>query len=180
MTAGSIVSSSFHTFRTRLLVGCAAILLLLVVGQVWKVNADYRAEIQTTIAQTNNLVLAIEAHVIDVIDTMNAPLTAVADTIAQRSTNGAIPAQEIKSLLTTPLLPPSANYWLTYIDANGNGVAASNDLPVGGVSFSEREYFSVQKKQIRNALFVGNEAFANQQPTQNLKYQDNAKQHQQN
>ena len=147
--------SGYRQFKSRLFVGCAVILLLLIIGQVWKVRADYNAAMQTTVAQTNNLVLAIEAHVVNTIDTMTAPLTAVGETIAEKKARGDLSPAVVQSILTSPLLPATANFWLTFINAEGIGVAASNDLPVAGVSFADREYFYAQKTLLNGSLFVG-------------------------
>lgn len=135
--------ATYKQFRTRLLTACAAIVVLLAAGAAWKINADYNAAIETTIAQTSNLVLAVEAHVVETIDTLDAPLTALAETIARRKTEGDVTAREIKSLLTSPLLPGTAKYWVMFIDTQGTAVAASNDLPVAGVFYGDREYFAI-------------------------------------
>ena len=150
-----VQKSAYQQFKFRIYVGCLAILLLVVAGEAWKVNADYNAALRTTVAQTNNLVIAIEAHVVNAIDSMSAPLSAIADTIAKKSGNGSLSSTEIKSILTSPLLPNTASYWVMFIDTNGTAVAASNDLPVGGVSFADREYFRAQRSQLTKGIFIG-------------------------
>ena len=155
MIAHVVKKTAYRNFQIRIYIGCLAIFLLVVIGQLWKVNDDYKAAIRTTVAQTNNLVLAIEAHVVDSVDAMNAPLTAIAETIAKKSSGGSVSPSEIKSILTSPTLPNTASYWIIFIDNNGVAVAASSDLPVAGVSYADREYFKAQRLQISKGLFIG-------------------------
>ena len=159
--------TAYQQFEIRIYIGCLAILILVVIGLGWKVNADYNAAIQTTVAQTKNLVLAIEAHVVDTIDKMNAPLTAVAETIATKSSAGALSPKEIKSILTSPLLPNTASYWIMFIDPNGNAVASSNDLPVAGVSYADREYFKAQRARNTGQVFIGDPTIGRVSKTRN-------------
>lgn len=146
---------TYHQFRARLYAACVAVLLLFVAGQAWKVNADYQAAIKTTVAQTNNFALAVDAHVVDMIDSMSIPLKAVGDAIARQKQIGNLATSDVKAILTSPLSPNNANYWIIYVDAQGKAVASSNDLPVAGVSYADREYFKVQKNLSNAGLFVG-------------------------
>lgn len=155
MSSDATKKSAYQEFRSRLIVGCSSILLILAAGLVWKVNADYDAATRTTTAQTSNLVLAIEAYVTQALDAMNAPLSSVAETISKQSANGVVSATDIKAILTTPLLPTTANYWVMFINAEGHAVAASNDLSVAGVSYADRTYFSTQKLERNTGLFIG-------------------------
>ena len=148
-------AASFTKFKTRLFRACAAVFILFIAAQIWKVNADYQAAISSTVAQTENLVRAIEAHAVDAIEAMNAPLSAVAEAIALKSEGAVVSANEVKSILTSPLLPGTAKYWVMFIDADGKAVAASNDLPVNGVSYADREYFNTQKTRPGTGLFLG-------------------------
>lgn len=169
MTNKDVASkSAFELFKFRLFMGCLAIFLISLGTAVWKVNADYSAAIQTTVSQTSNLVRAIEAHVVSDIDKMNAPLDAVALTIATRKADGNLTQGDVKSILTSPLLPSTADYWFLFINSDGIGVAASKELPVAGVSYNDRDYFIAQKNYSNGRTFVGEPQIGKVSKTRNF------------
>lgn len=149
------LKSEFHPFKFRLFIGCSAIFLLAIAAAAWKIATDYKAAIKTTVSQTHNLALAIEAHIVSDIDKMKAPLDALATTIMMRKADGKLTPSEVKAILTSPLLPSTSNYWFTFINADGIGVASSKELSVIGVSFNHRDYFNAQKNHSNDSIFIG-------------------------
>jgi len=149
------LKSEFHSFKFRLFIGCSAIFLLAIAASAWKIATDYKAAVETTVSQTHNLVLAIEAHVVSDIDKMKAPLDALVTTIMMRKADGMLTPSEVKAILTSPLLPSTSNYWFTFINADGIGVASSKELSVMGISFNHRDYFNAQKNQSNDSIFIG-------------------------
>lgn len=147
--------SGFQVFKFRLFIGCSAIFLLAIAAAAWKIATDFKAAVETTVSQTHNLVLAIEAHIVSDIDKMKAPLDAVATTIMMRKAEGKLTPSEVKAILTSPLLPSTSNYWLTFINADGIGVASSKELSVLGVSFKHRDYFNALKDRSNDSIFIG-------------------------
>ena len=150
---------AYRVFRLRLILACAALAALFICGLAWKAYSDFQSAQASTTTQTANLVQAIEAHVIDSIESLEGPLQSSAAAVARLANAGPLAPADISSLLTTPLLPPTASYWVMFIDRHGLGVAASNALPVAGVSYADREYFKTQARArpdgLRPGLYVG-------------------------
>lgn len=149
------IKSEFYSFKSRLFIGCSAIFLFAIAAAAWKIATDYKAAVETTVSQTHNLVLAIEAHIVSDIDKMKAPLDALVTTMMMRKAGGMLTPSEVKAILTSPLVPSTSNYWFTFINADGIGVASSRELSVMGVSFNDRDYFNAQKNQSNDRIFIG-------------------------
>lgn len=152
-------SAAYRVFRLRLTLVCAAFAGLFIAGIVWKAVSDFQSARSGTIAQTRNLVQAIEAHVVDSIESLDAPLLSTSAALARLAGSGSFGRSDIQRLLSTPLLPPTASYWVMFIDRDGLGVAASNGLDVAGVSYADRLYFKTQSRTLqggaRPSLYVG-------------------------
>ena len=48
-----------------------------------------------------------------------------------------------------------ANFWVIFLDPSGNGVAASNNLAIAGVSYADRPYFKERAGACDRGLYVG-------------------------
>ena len=95
------------------------------------------------------------AHVIGALQFVDLSLVNSAEAIKALSVDSAPSPEAIRQLLLTSGRLSDANFWVIFIDAQGRGVAASNNLPIGGVSYADRPYFSSHVNNAAGALFVG-------------------------
>lgn len=96
----------------------------------------------------------MSAHVFATIQFMDLSLISTADTIKSMSKDSQISPEAIKQSLLTAGRMSDANFWVIFMDVQGRAIAASNNLPVAGVSYADRPYFSEQAKNNDLGLYV--------------------------
>lgn len=146
---------TYGTFRLRLIVGCGLLIALLIISLAWKIFSSYEDEKRIVSLQTKNLTQAMSAHVVASIQFMDLSLISTADTIKALGTDSQISPEAVKQSLLTARHMSDASFWIIFLDAQGRGMAASNNLPVAGVSYADRPYFSEQIKNKNLGLYVG-------------------------
>lgn len=145
----------YLSFRRRLIAGFSLLVLLLILSLTWKIFSTYSSEKNTVTKQTQNFVQAMGAHVVGTIQLIDFSLANTAETIKTLGEDVDSSPEKIKKALSGVGLLSNANFWVIFIDARGQGVAASNNLPVNGVSFLDRAYFSAHTNGTDIGLFVG-------------------------
>jgi diguanylate cyclase (GGDEF)-like protein len=144
----------FIQFRHKLVIGYVILCALLVSLLGWKFVAGYRADRAAAIGVTENSARAMAAHVEEIVDAVDQPLRSSAMRIAALA-GTPLTAQAIAPLLAASSRASDARYWLLFIDAAGNGVVASNNQAVAGVSFAGRAYFADPATLRGDRLHVG-------------------------
>ena len=99
---------------------------------------------------------AMEAHIVS--SFKSADLSLQGFTSAIRTLDPAKPdyAASIKTLLTSPNSQFKNDALIVFVDVNGLGVAASNGLPVEGVSYVDRDYYQAHVNgDAEPGIFVG-------------------------
>ncbi|HEU4776193.1 MAG TPA: PAS domain-containing protein, partial [Telluria sp.] len=149
-------SRAYLRFRARLLIGLALMAVLavaVVVIQIQSADQERKAALRK---QTEHYVQAIEAHVVYSIQFIDLSLTGFANAIEVLSPQQAASASTIAALLSSRGTTFTRDYWITFIDAHGIAVAASNNLHVAGISYADRDYFKVHLGKNRiSGLYVG-------------------------
>lgn len=156
VTEKPVRSRSYLRFRARLLIGLALMAVLavaVVVIQIQSADQERKVAIRK---QTEHYVQAMEAHVVYSIQFIDLSLTGFANAIEVLSPQQAASASTITALLSSRGATFTHDYWITFIDAHGIAVAASNNLQVAGISYADRDYFKVHLGKDRiSGLYVG-------------------------
>ena len=147
--------NDYVKFRRRLVTGFCLLVILLILSLSWKIYSSYETDKATARSQTKNFVQAMSAHVIGSLQFIDLALTSSADAIKGLSVDSTTSPEAIKQLLFTSSRMSDANFWVIFIDAEGRGVAASNNLPISGVSYADRPYFSSHAHGVDAGLFIG-------------------------
>ena len=142
-------------FRRRLITGFCLLVSLLILSFSWKIYTSYEKDRKTARSQTQHFAQAMSAHVVGALQLINLSLVSSAEAIKELGANSTLSTEAIGRLLSTSGRMSDANFWVIFIDAQGNGVAASNNLPISGVSYSDRPYFFTHVSSTDSGLFVG-------------------------
>jgi diguanylate cyclase (GGDEF)-like protein len=150
----------YASFKRRLIIGFSLLVTLLVLSLVWKIFSSYETEKKTVEKQTQNFVQAMSAHVVGTIRLIDFSLANTAEAIKTLGAASEHSTEAIKNALAGAGRLSDANFWIIFIDAQGRGVAASNGLPVSGMSYVDRPYFSAHAQGADIGLFVGEPALS--------------------
>ena len=147
--------SDYVKFKRRLIIGFCLLISLLILSFSWKIYSSYESSRETARSQTKNFVQAMSAHVVGSLQFIDLSLTGSADAIRALNVDSMPSSEPIKQLLSSSGRMSDTNFWIIFIDAQGRGVAASNNLPISGVSYADRPYFSAHVNNAENGLFIG-------------------------
>lgn len=163
MTAAIPAPRDSARFRQRL-VGGMTVLGLLAVGAVcWKIQSSNTERQQVAQAQTQAFVHAIEAHVLHMIKFADASLNGFANGIKALPPQQRESAPSVAQLLAANGTGFGEKFQTLYIDADGVGVAASNQLNIQGNSYADRDYFLAQRGgHGGHGLYVGQPAITDE------------------
>lgn len=146
--------AGYYQFRRRLVLGYAALVILLLGLFGWKMSDAYRAQRVAAVMVATNSARAMAAHISELIDGIDEPILASVKAISALD-GRALSSETVRPLLPTSTRAPDSRFWLLFVDAAGRGVVASNGLQVRGVSFADRAYFAIPAHAQSDALFVG-------------------------
>lgn len=135
--------------------GFFLLIVLLICSLTWKIFSSYESDRKTARSQTKNFVQAMGAHVVGALQIIDLSLANYAEGIKGLSTDSPPSPEAIRQLLLTSGRLSDANFWVIFIDPQGRGVAASNNLPISGVSYADRPYFSTHVSNASSGLFIG-------------------------
>ena len=147
--------SNYLNFKHRLTIGFCLLVALLILSLVWKIYSSYQNDRKTAQLQTKNFVQAMGAHVVGALKIIDLSLVNSAEAIKVLGGDTAPSPEAVRQLLLTSGRLSDANFWVIFIDAQGRGVAASNNLPIDGVSYADRPYFSSHVDNADGGLYVG-------------------------
>ncbi|NRR32477.1 EAL domain-containing protein [Oxalobacteraceae bacterium] len=148
-------SKAYLRFRRRLVSGLLAMAVLAIAVFAVQFHAAYQERDKATRLQTEHYAKAMEAHVLNTIRYVDLSLLGYANAIKLLPEQNNTEQAPIASLLSSRGTTFSRDFWITFIDASGKAVASSNDLPVNGVNYADRDYFSVhQQASAASVLFV--------------------------
>ena len=146
--------ADYSRYRRRLIVGFVLLLAMLVLTLSWKIRASYVNDRDVAEGQTKNFVQAMDVHVSNAIQIVDLKLLHAADTLRLLNPDQLERPDTIRQMLVDSARAPDTNFWLIFLDADGNGSVASNGLAIAGVSYADRPYFAVHAKGVDAGLFV--------------------------
>ena len=150
----STTQQIYAKFQLRLIAASCLLVALLIGALAWKIFSTYQAEKMLVSVQIKNFSQAMSAHVFASIQFMDLSLISTAGTIKAISNDSQISPEAIKQSLEAVGRMSDANFWVIFIDVHGRAIAASNNLPVAGVSYADRPYFTEQVKNNDLGLYV--------------------------
>lgn len=103
----------------------------------------------------------MSAHAVGTLRLIDFSLANTAEAIKTLDNASEHSPQAIKKALAGASRLADADFWVFFIDAQGRGVAASNNLPVSGISYVDRPYFCAHAQSTDIGLFVGEPGVGN-------------------
>ncbi|KQQ32792.1 hypothetical protein ASF61_14780 [Duganella sp. Leaf126] len=149
-------SPAYLRFRRRLLTGLLLTAALAITVVVTQVRTSYVEREQAMQSQTDHYVKAMEAYVLHALQSVDLAMFGIANAIkVLPSTQHPSPAA-IADLLSARAANFNVDYWLTFLDTEGNVVATSLDLDIRNQNYAERDYFKVHRDNRHgNQPFIG-------------------------
>ncbi|MBB3117267.1 bifunctional diguanylate cyclase/phosphodiesterase [Pseudoduganella violacea] len=152
----TVQSNAYLRFRQRLIAGLLTMAVLATAIVVWEIHTAAQEREQAIARQTQHYTRAIEAQVLSTIEFVDLSLTGFSNALKLLPADHNNVNNRIAALLSSRGSSFQGVYWLAFIDAQGQGVAASNDLPIAGTDFSQRDYFQAHlQNKVGNKLFIG-------------------------
>ena len=149
-----IRSEAYLRFRQRLLSGLLTMALIAIAVVAWQLHAAYQDREAGLRRQTQHFARAMEAHVLYAIQFADLSLIGFSNAIKVLPPDSA--TDTIAALLSSRSSSFTHDFWISFIDANGKGVASSNHLPIKGVDYTDRDYFIFhQNSATPHQLFIG-------------------------
>lgn len=150
------ISPEYSRFRRRLVMGFLAIACLVIVAASWSIYASFRARQNAARVHTQIYADAVASHASDSIQLVDFALIGFANAIKVLPPEQQYSMATIRQLLASHAPTSKAGLWTIFINANGIGIAASNDLAVQGVSYADRSYFQAHIGAHPNqGLYIG-------------------------
>ena len=147
-------NADFLLFRRKLVLGYGGLGILLIALLVWKTVAAYEAEREAAVSITTHSASAMAAHVTELLDAVELPLSRSAEAIAALG-EAPLTAALVRPMLATSSLASDSRYWLVFYDARGHGVISSNGLDVRAMSVQGRDYFDLPAASRSAQLYIG-------------------------
>ncbi len=144
----------YQRLRRRVLLGVTLVILLIVSLVSWQIASSYWAAKNSARAQVEGFVHAIDAHVAHSIELVDLSLIGFAQSIAVMPPAERNSPEAINNLLLAQGAGVSPNFRVLYIDAQGTGIGTGRNLPVGNVSYRDRDYFQAHAL-LDQGRFVG-------------------------
>jgi len=142
-TTQIVRSQAYLRFRTRLLSGLLTMAVIAIAVVAWQLHTSYVDREAGLRRQTQHFARAMEAHVLYAIQFADLSLIGFSNAIKVLPPESS--ADTISALLSSRSSSFTHDFWISFIDANGKGVATSNQLPITGIDYSDRDYFSFHK-----------------------------------
>ncbi|MES2258891.1 MAG: EAL domain-containing protein [Pseudomonadota bacterium] len=106
--------------------------------------------------QTQHFVRAMEAHVLYAIQFADLSLISFANALRVLPADKGNSAAVIGTLLSSRGAAFTNDFWITFIDARGKGVATSSTGRIAGIDYSDRDYFKAHRDgNVPNGIFIG-------------------------
>ena len=149
-----IRSKAYLRFRQHLLAGLLTMALIAIAVVAWQLHTSYLDREAGLRRQTQHFARAMEAHVLYAIQFADLSLIGFSNAIQVLPPD--TPAATIAALLSSRSSSFTHDFWISFIDADGKGVAASNNLPIRGVDYRDRDYYNFHKNSATpHQLYIG-------------------------
>jgi signal transduction histidine kinase len=143
--ARTLSLKDYLRFRRRLLFAASAVIGLLLIVLYSTIYSTIQKDRDAARVQIQTFVRAIEMHVAHSIESVDLSLISFSNAVKAFA-----PHEIVDDPLVERLLRRSRDvdsyFWLLFIDAQGKGVAASNEMDVLGRSYLHEDYYKVHVK----------------------------------
>ncbi|MGV3740820.1 MAG: cache domain-containing protein [Burkholderiaceae bacterium] len=150
--ARTLSLKDYLRFRRRLLSAASAVIGLLLLLLYWTIYSSIQKDREAARVQIQTFVRAIEMHVAHTIESVDLSLISFSNAVKAFA-----PHEIVNDPLIERLLRRSRDvdsyFWLVFIDAQGKGVAASNEMDVQGRSYAHEDFYQAHVKS-NVGLFV--------------------------
>lgn len=146
---------SYAKLKSRLTISSLLLLALLGALIFWKIGAGIRADRDAAFSQTRSFAQAMAAHVASQVRVVDLSLLRAAEALGDLDAAGLKDPRVASQILALSASASDKSFWIHFLDAEGTGVAASNGLPIAGVSYADRPYFFVHRRNNEAGLYVG-------------------------
>ena len=147
-------SRLYGAFKTRLISGFALLIVALAALLFWKIYAQYNSARVNAYTQTEGFARAMSAHVASEMRVVDLSLLRATEALDELAPAQLQDRAKVRQTLALSASVADSNFWVFFTDAQGRGVASSNNLHVAGVSFADRAYFSDRSHQCDSGLTV--------------------------
>lgn len=122
---------------------------------LWKVYAGIEADRKVASTQTRSFAHAMTAHVSSQLRVVDLSLASSAAALSELDISTVRSPQATAHVSALLASSSDASFWINFVGADGKGVATSNGLPVAGVSYGDRMYFTVHRRDSDAGLYIG-------------------------
>jgi diguanylate cyclase (GGDEF)-like protein/PAS domain S-box-containing protein len=142
-------------FKSRLILSFALIAALLGALIFWKIWAGIKADREAAFSQTQSFARAMAAHAASQVRVIDLSLLRAAEALSALGASAPRDAKKAGEILGLSASVSDNGFWIHFLDARGVGVASSSGLAIADVSYADRRYFSVHRRNSEAGLFVG-------------------------
>jgi diguanylate cyclase (GGDEF)-like protein/PAS domain S-box-containing protein len=150
-----MLKPTYARFRSRLILSFSLLIALLAALMFWKISSEIQSDRDAAFAQTESFARAMSAHMESVTRVIDLSLLRSSEALGALDREALKNSARARRLLALSASSLDASFWVHFIDAQGIGVAASNGLPIAGVSYADRSYFKVHLGGGATGLYVG-------------------------
>ena len=147
-------TTPYAAFRNRLIFSVSLLIGLLAALMAWKVYSDIQSNREAAFKQTQSFARAMAAHIESVTRVIDLSLQRSAEGLGSLDPEALRNPRRAHQILALSAGSLNAGFWLHFVDARGVGVSASNGLAVGGVSYADRLYFTLPRRDRTAGLYV--------------------------
>jgi len=149
-------SPSYLRFRRRLFTGIFLMAILAIAVVVTQLRTSYVEREKALQSQTDHYVKAMEAYVVYSLQSVDLAMIGFANAIKVLPATQTPSRAAIGQLLSARAANFNVDYWLSFIDTEGNVVATSLDIDVTNHNYAERDYFQAHVNNAHgNKPFIG-------------------------
>jgi diguanylate cyclase (GGDEF)-like protein/PAS domain S-box-containing protein len=146
---------SYAKFKSRLILSSLLIVALLGALVSWKISAGIKADREAAFSQTQSFARAMAAHVASQIRVVDLSLLRSAEALGALDAFALKDVNRVREILGLSASVSDKGFWIHFLSAGGMGIESSNGLPIAHVSYADRLYFSVHRRNSEAGLFVG-------------------------
>lgn len=150
-----IRTTTYASFRNRLIAGFALLVALLAALLGWKIYSGYNAERASAFVQTKSFAQAMSAHVASEMRVVDLSLIRSSEALGALDAGTLANRLRVRQVLALSASVADANFWIHFVDLRGVGVVASNNLAIAGVSYADRPYFKASAARCDSGLYIG-------------------------
>lgn len=154
--SSSYLSAEYFRFRRRLGLGFFTVACLALIAGSWEIHSSFIERGNTAHIQAQALVHAIADQVTDSVQLVDYALMGFANDIKELPAEKRKSGPAIRQVLNSHDPASGEDFWVMFVDVGGLGVAASNNVPVQGVSYAEHDFFQARARMhAEQGLYTG-------------------------